>query len=423
MIHNTLISISVTITLFFSIVSGLDSEEDTLNTISETSIAQNSDTAIKNADTIMERQSADSTPKELAKIKPGSDTALHGKKSIQKSDASDIEFLRKEAKLLREQADKLYAMAENFDTESRAASSEIKELETKADELENQAQELLKQAALLQSSIKASLEAYTLSKSAADTSEGKRDTVSEPMKEQKLLMLQMRNNADNLLIKAKKMAVKGREMKENADGKDDLADRFNEKARELESKAQELIQKAETLEERDNKTPFSVRFPVALGHQIRFSMVPPLNDRDAHILFISGFNVIYYFNKSVNAGVEDISLLFNQTVYGTRTAISGSPVVSFSYFPAKRCELGGGIGFTIQGQFGADRESNIAFAPCIKLYNENAVWRHFTIGPVVKCSYLINGNFFTRGQPANNPDVLPEKAFWISLGLIYNFHL
>jgi hypothetical protein len=367
---------------------------------------------------------SDSLQQELSERISAVNDSLQKKLSLEKADTSDVVFLRYEARLLRQQAAQFYSIGKELSKESGTLSFEVKRLEKRSDELEDQASQLLNQASLIQTGIRTSQTVFSKAKTMVDTTNLWRDSSGvESMKDQKILMLQMRNNADNLLIKVKKASIKAREMKEFADTKDDLADQYCEKAEQFDSKAEELEKKAASLEEKENQTPFAVRFPWSIGHQVRFSAIGPYNDHDAHTLVISGLNFLYFINKRINTGIEDISFHSTRTLYGKRTAISASPVVTVAYFPAKRCELGGGVGLTIQGQVGADRSSKAVFAPFIKLYNETWIWKHFSIGPVVKCSYLINGNYISRSLPSDKAGALPTGSFWISLGIIYTLHL
>lgn len=342
-----------------------------------------------------------------------------------KENFSDIDLLREDAKILQEQAEKLYKMADDFEDESDKIDDAMEDLEDNADDLEDEAEELLKQARLMQKCIRLSTEASEIIQlDSTDTGKVVSDTMpsEEYMKDQKILMLQMRNSADRLLIKAKKIAIKVREMGEASDAKDELSDKFEDKADRLEDKAEELEDVADQLEEKQNLIPLQVRYPFQIGHQIRFSTVPPYRDSDPHVLILSGINISRYITYIICIGIEDITLRFNETIYGTRIAVMGSPLVSFSFFPAMRCELGVGIGTAVQGQVGAHRSSNVALAPFIKLFNENWVANHFSLGPVVKVNFLPKGQFVTRSLPFDKSKVLPEKAGWIDFGITYKFH-
>jgi len=308
-----------------------------------------------------------------------------------KGDFADVQSLRKDAEVLREQAKKLYEKAKDIRGESGDVDHVIEDLEDEADDLEDQAEELLKQAGRLQTCIKLSEDADELLKT--DSLQLDSDTIAleGTLKEQKMLMLKMRNSADELLIKAKKISVRVREMKEGADEKGDLSDNLEDKAEALEEKAEELEEMADKLEEEQNMLPLSTRFRFQIGHQLRFTSVPPYNDKDPHLLLLSGLNFSFNINEFLGIGAEDITLRFNETIYGTRTAISASPVVSFSYFVARRFEFGAGVGTAIQGQVGGSKSYDIAVAPCVKLFNENWVTKRFSLGPVM-------GGLFCHGR-------------------------
>ncbi len=340
--------------------------------------------------------------------------------------ATSVDQLREEARLLQEQAEKLYNRAEEFGDHAENVDKAIEDLEDLADELEEEAEELLGQAGELQMCIKMADEAQPpmpvdSSIAVSDTD----DTVLSEgdMQDHKVLMLKMRNSANQLLMKAKEIAVQVREMKETGDEREDLSDEFDDQASALEDKSEELEEAADSLEEAQNMLPLAIRFPFRLGHQLRISAVPPYDDKKAHILLISGFHFSFYFKNFLSIGIEDLSIRFNETIHGTRIAICGSPIVSYSFFPLKKLELGVGIGGAIQGQVGADKSYDIAGAPFIKLFNETWVARRFSLGPVLKINFGAQGNFFTRVLPSDNAKVLPEKAWWMDFGVTYTFHL
>ena len=342
--------------------------------------------------------------------------------SHKKGNFTDFDRLREDAEVLREQAKKLYEKAKDIRNVSDNMDDAIEDLDDEVDDLEDEAQELLKQAGNLQTCIKLSKEADEILYADSLPLGGDTTSLKGNLNEQKMLMLKMRNSADELLIKAKKISVSVREMKESSDEKEDLSDKLEDKAEALEDKAEELEGMAEMLEEEQNQLPFSERFPFRLGHQVRFTAVPPYNDRDINLLLLSGLNFSFYINNFLSVGAEDITLRFSETIYGTRTAISGSPFISFSYFLARRFELGAGIGTAIQGQVGGDKSYDIALAPFIKFFNENWVAKRFSLGPAVKFNFLARGDFFTRSIPFDQAKVLPEKAWWLDFGITYTFH-
>ena len=340
--------------------------------------------------------------------------------------ATTVDELREQARLLQEQAEKLYTRAGEFEDDTENMDEAIEDLEELADELEEEAEELLEQAGELQMCIKMADEAQPpmpIDSSITISDTGDTMASAEDMQDHKLLMLKMRNSADKLLMKVKEIAVQVREMKETGDEKDDLSDEFDYKASTLEGKSEEMEEAADSLEEAQNMLPLAIRFPFRLGHQLRISAVPPYDDKNAHVLLISGFHFSFYFKGFLGIGIEDLSIRFNETIHGTRVALCGSPIVSYSFFPLKKLELGVGIGGAIQGQVGADRSYSIAGAPFIKLFNETWVAKRFSLGPVLKFNFGAKGNFFTRVLPSDNAKVLPEKAWWMDFGITYTFHL
>ncbi len=154
-----------------------------------------------------------------------------------KSEFSNVNQLREDARLLLEQAEKLYDKAREFENESDDIDDEIEDLEDLADDLEDEAEELLEQASALQACIKISTETDELL--LRDSSETRSDTSStgEPMMDQKLLMLKMRNSADELLIKAKEIAIQVREMRETSGEKEGISGKFEDMAEDLEDKS------------------------------------------------------------------------------------------------------------------------------------------------------------------------------------------
>lgn len=339
-----------------------------------------------------------------------------------KGNYTDVETLRKDAEILREQAKKLYERAKNIRSESEDMDDIIEDLEDEADDLEDQAEELLKQAGNLQTCIKLSEDADELLNTDSLQLEGDTTSLEGSLEERKMLMLKMRNSADELLIKAKKISVRVREMKESDDEKDNVSDNLENKAEALEEKADELEAMADKSEEEQNMLPLSTRFPFQIGHQLRFTSVPPYNDKEPHLLLLSGLNFSFYVTNFLRIGAEDIALRFSKTMYGKRTAISGSPVVAFSFFAARRFEFCAGLGTTIQGQVGGDKSYEVAFAPFVKLFNENWLTNRFSLGPVIKFNFCAKGDLFTRSIPFDQPKVLPEKAWWFDFGITYAFH-
>ncbi len=339
----------------------------------------------------------------------------------------DVAQLRKESKLLQAQAEKLYEKAEKFGGDAEEVNDAIEELEDLVDDLEDEAEELLKQASKLRMCIK--MDEESPSTLPLDSTLMVNDTTGDTVilagnrEEHRALMYRMRNSADQLLQKAKVISLQVREMKETSGEKEDLSDRFEDKADELEDKAEELEEAADSLEEQLNTIPLANRFPFRIGHQMRIAAVPPYDDKKVHVLLTSGLHFSYYFRNFIAIGLEEITIRFNETIYGTRVAICASPLVSYSLFPLKKLELGFGAGVAVQGQVGADRSYDIAAAPFIKLYNENWVTKRFSLGPVLKFNYCANGEFFTRVLPADNAKVLPKKAWWMDFGITYTFHL
>ncbi|MGD9202509.1 MAG: hypothetical protein PVI26_13180 [Chitinispirillia bacterium] len=331
---------------------------------------------------------------------------------------SDIDTLREEAQKLRDQAEKLYDIANDFENKSDNFTDVIKDLEDETDEMESEAENLLKQSAQIENCFGFSED------SNINSSKNRYNSLSteELLKEQKALLVKMRNKADQLLSKTQEISVKIREMGEKSDKNYNLSETFEEKAKELEAKARELEQEAKILEKKQPAIPHKHRFPFLIGQQVRFSSVSSYDDKKPYILIFSGFSFSYYINKTYKIGIEDLTLYFNKTSYGKRVAFNGSTVFTLSHFFIPKCEIGGGIGIGLQSQVGGNRGNTLAVAPFIKLFNQFWIMPQFSIGSIIKFHYLANGLFFTRSFPIKKSKPLTENSWWIDLGISYYFH-
>ena len=160
-----------------------------------------------------------------------------------------IKTLINEAKLLKAQSDKLYEMAEKLVKESKNLQENAEELEKDSEDLEDRARALLRQADRMEETIKLSRRAYK--KLQEKSGDQQKDTTAsnQYLEEQKNLLLKMRSNADELLVKAKKIALSVREMAEQSDKKKNMADDLNDNAEKLEIKAKDLKEASDSLEE------------------------------------------------------------------------------------------------------------------------------------------------------------------------------
>ena len=331
---------------------------------------------------------------------------------------SDIDNLRKEAQKLRDQAEKLYDIANDYENKSDNFTDIIKNLEDETDEMESEAENLLKQSEQMENCVGLSEDSNITSSKNRYTSLSS----DELLKEQKALIIKMRDKADQLLSKTQEISIKIREMGEKSDKNYNLSETFEEKAKELEAKASELEQKAKILKKNHTEIPIQLRFPFTIGQQIRFSSVSPYDNKNSHILIFSGFSFSYFINKICNIGVEDLTLYFNETMNDQRVAFNGSTVFTLSHFFIQKCEIGGGVGIGLQGQVSGDRSNTLAIAPFIKLFNQYWIIPRFSIGSIMKFHYLANGLYFTRSLPIKKSKSLPENSWWIDLGISYCFH-
>ena len=168
----------------------------------------------------------------------------------QSSQSSTVGSLLAEAKSLKEQSEKLYDLAEKLEKESKDLQESAEELEEDAEDLEDRARALLREADRMEEAINLSRRAYKRLENTA----GKKDrdtgtTSSSYLEEQKKLLVKMRSNADDLLVKAKKIALNIRKMAELSDRKKTMADDLNDNADTLEIKSKELKDTADSLED------------------------------------------------------------------------------------------------------------------------------------------------------------------------------
>jgi hypothetical protein len=192
--------------------------------------------------------------------------------------------------------------------------------------------------------------------------------------------------------------------------------------REKTVEAKRLERQADSLELALDDRPPQMRRPFQISAQFQATSVGPYDDGHPHLLFSAGTGVSYFVTPLLELGIQNIGLNLRSTIYGTRAAVSASPAISFTLFPAERMLLALGAGARLQCQFGSHRSSSISGGPFVGLSNKFWVNRFFSIGPLVQFNYLAHGEYFTESIPIHKAKVLPEHAAWLDGGLVLGFH-
>ena len=224
---------------------------------------------------------------------------------------------------------------------------------------------------------------------------------------QKNLAGEIQNDSRELLEKSREMSAKARELEEAADKRDDLAD--------------DLAEKADRLAEDRNTTPLSKRFPLHLGFQLRLTDVGPYNQQKLDLLLLHGISLTYSLSSIIEAGLQDVTLYWQDTPFGLRYAVTASPAARFAFFPVKRLQMGAAAGVSVQGRVGAGHPAKMGAAPFVALSSEVWVRNHFSICPIVRLSYAAWGPYYAVAL-SQHSGVLPQGAAWIDLGVGYNFN-
>jgi hypothetical protein len=353
------------------------------------------------------------------------------KPKLNSEDINTVAKMQQEAARLREEAKALRDMADTLNRSSDEAEEKADDANDKVDNLEDDLKEseghhIAHQVKLEVERIKRIIQAdverikrlhgsstandslYTFQADSLDTilAHSLIDS-SGTMEKQKKLLDDIHANSKALLVKSKEMSVKAREMEEAADERTEMAD--------------DLTEKAKKLEEEQNPLPLSKRFPLHFGFQLRFTQVKPLFTDKLDMLLLHGTNVSYSISPRFEAGLQDITLYWQETVFGNRYAITASPSARFSLFPIKRMQLGATAGVSVQGRVGCERPAKISLAPFIALSDEVWVRNHFSLSPIVRLNYAAYGPYYTVAL-SQHSGVLPQGALWVDFGIGYNFN-
>jgi hypothetical protein len=332
--------------------------------------------------------------------------------------------LKAEAKLLRDMADTLEHTSDEAEDRADEASEKAEKLEEEINEADVQhvAQHVKMEMERIKRLIAADVERikkihgiksaddslYTLQADSLDTilAHLSPDT-AQNIEMQKQLLAQIQTNSRALLEKSREMSSKARELEEAADKREDLAE--------------DLTGKADKLAEEQNPLPLSRRFPFHFGFQLRFASVTPLSEGQLDLLLLHGLAASYSVTPNIDVGLQDIMVYWQQTLLGTRFAITGSPSVRFAFFPVKRMQLGAVAGVSLQGRVGCVRAAKMSAAPFITVFNEVWVRNHFSLNPTLRLNYAAYGPYYTAAL-SQHSGVLPEGSLWLDIGIGYTFN-
>ncbi|HUI92617.1 MAG TPA: hypothetical protein VLX68_10255 [Chitinivibrionales bacterium] len=230
---------------------------------------------------------------------------------------------------------------------------------------------------------------------------------NQSVEKQRRLVQEISENSEQLLEKSREMSSKARELEEAADKREDLAE--------------DLMGRADKLAEEQNPLPLSKRFPFHFGFELRLTDINSPSDKQPDLLFLHGLFVTYSVAPLCDIGLRDIMLYSQETVVGTRYAITGSPAAKVAFFPVKRLQLGAIAGVSLQGRVGCLRPAEVSAAPFITAINEIWVRNHFSISPTLRLNYAAYGPYYTVAL-SQHSGVLPQGALWLDLGIGYNFN-
>ena len=354
------------------------------------------------------------------------DTAVAAEVPVVKSVAapvSDLDAIRAEAAALRAEAEKLREAADRLNRESKDLDRNKDDLESRVERLEEQAEGIGERAKsvdddlLYRKELLKLAQEDTVLKTVTDSSLLFTD---KAVADRTMLMLHMRNESDEMLMKAHDLSKKLRGIEESIDKKEDIADRLDDKSDDLEDKADDLDEEIERVAEARDHTPFGLRnHRIRVGYEWRGTTVPPYGDMQPHLLMFHGFDLqirpLLIGSAALGIGFDALTLHSINTIAGNRYAIGADPLVSISFYPVKRIELSGSIGAAVQGQWGSDKETMSSVAPFVKLSGNAWISKHVSMGPIIRLSGLAHGDAFTHSLHPDN--VLPSGALWIDGGL------
>jgi hypothetical protein len=351
--------------------------------------------------------------------------------ALQAGNGASVEKMRQEAARLKAEAKALRDMADTLNHSSDDAEKKAGEAKEKAEKIEDEfretdAQHMAQHVKMEIEKIKRIIQAdverlkrlhgvktlndtnYAMQADSLDSvlAHLSADT-GQSLEKQKQLVAQIHDNSNALLEKSREMSSKARELEEAADKREDLAE--------------DLAGKADKLAEEQNPLPLSRRYPFHFGFQLRFTDVGSSSDKQPDLLFLHGLFVSYSLTPHIDAGLQDIMLYTQQTLFGTRYAITGAPSVRFAFFPLKRLQLGAVAGVSVQGRVGCERPADAGVAPFLAVFNEIWVRNHFSINPIVRLNYAAYGPYYTVAL-SQHSGALPQGALWLDLGIGYNFN-
>jgi hypothetical protein len=345
--------------------------------------------------------------------------------------AVSVEKLRAEAARLKAEARSLRELADTLNRSSNDAEKRADEAQEKAQKLSDEIAEqdvrheaghirieIERAKRLIQADIERIKSAHgvasaddSLYEHQADSldtalSRMSKDTTGDVERRKKLVQ-EIQDNSGELLKKSREMSSKARELEESADKRDDLAE--------------DLSEKANKLAEDRNPVSLSMRFPLHFGFQLRLTDVGPYNEQKLDLLLLHGMFLTYSFTKHIDAGLQDITLYWEDTPLGERFAINAAPSVQIGFFPVKRFQLGAVAGVSVQGRVGAAQPAKASIAPYIELFNQVWVRNHFSISPLIRLNYAAYGPYYTAAL-SQHSGVLPQGAAWLDVGISYGFN-
>jgi hypothetical protein len=373
-------------------------------------------------------QIKDTTPLPVAKAET---TPVKTAPVLQTEPINTVEKMRQEAARLRMESRSLHELADTLNQSADDAEKKADEVSDKAENLtdnlsESDARRVAHHVKLEMERMKRLIQAdverikklhgiqstndtlYTLQADSLDSILARVSTdTTETTKKQKALLEEINTNSASLLAKAREMSQKARELEDAADKREDLAD--------------EWANKADKLAEEQNTTPLSKRFPLHFGFQVRVSRIGDRFNDEPDLMLFHNLHLTYSITPHMEAGFQDISLYWQQTVFGTRYAVTGSPALKLSFFATKRYQLGAMAGASVQARMGCNRPTRYSVAPFAGIYNEFWIRHHFSISPVLRCTYAAYGPYYGLAL-SDHSGVLPEGAVWLDFGLGFNFN-
>lgn len=310
---------------------------------------------------------------------------------------SEMDRLKLKARRLRRDAADLREMTRRL--ENRAG-----RLERKAHDLTVQANQAEALIHVTGTGVTAEMGEGLLDDSTGRVDEGEIEHRHELLARQRELVGQLHSAADSLVHKAHAITSKVQQLEDEAERREDFADDLEDQADDLDTRSH------------------VERFPLAFGYQNHYTTVGPHDDSELHILVLSGLSVQYAFRSYLIVAMRDLMLHFDNTVEGTRFAVSLSPTVLASLSPFRHVDVEAGAGAIVQAQAGARGDSDAAVAPFVSLATHIWVTRRVTLGPIARLGYLAYGNMQVGVLPTDRTSVMPQGTLWLDMGLALGIH-